>query len=107
MSADLLATLTWLAGAGSAVVGAALVSWLAEHNSAFQAWSPDAKLGFQVAASVLIALAAFVIVRFVPPDTLAQLAPYWTIVFTSVVAALGNQLWHKVTKDKPRDTSDW
>ena len=99
MSPDLLETLTWLSGLGSAVAGAALISLLAEYWLWFQKLPADAKLLFQVAASAAIALAAFLVVTFVPAEVLAQIAPYWRILFGAVVAALGNQLWHKATKD--------
>ena len=99
MSPDLLETLTWLSGLGSAVAGAALVSLLAEHWAWFQRLPPTGKLVLQVAASALIALLAFLVVTFVPPEVLALMAPYWRVIFGAVVAALGNQLWHKATKD--------
>lgn len=98
MSADLMATLTWLAAGGSALAAAALVSFLAEKSTGFQRWPPEAKLALQLGASVLLAVVAFAVVTFVPAEVMAALAPWWRIVFGAIVAVLGNQYFHAGTK---------
>lgn len=98
MSPDLIETLAYLSTAGSAVVVAMLLSYVAEHSARFQAWTPDAKRATQLGGSVAVALAAYAVVTYVPADTLAALAPWWRVAFVSAIAALGNQAWHKLTK---------
>ena len=96
MSSDLLEALKWLAGGGAAVVAAMLVSFLAERSAKFQALDRDAKLAVILGASVTIALGAWAVLTYVPPEVLAQLQSPFKIVFLAISAVLGTQVWHKL-----------
>lgn len=84
--------LIWL---GSAAGATAFLSFVAERLPAFQALSPQAKSYTMLGGSVVIALAAYAVLTYVPAETLAQLAPVFQVVYGVVAAWLANQFAHK------------
>lgn len=89
---DLTQFLTWLASAAGA---AAALSFVAERVPAFQQLSADLKGYVMLAGSILLALAAYAVLTFVPADQLAQLAPWFQVLYGVVAAWIANQVAHK------------
>ncbi len=84
--------LIWLTSAAGA---SAALSFIAERVPAFQRLSPAHKSLFHLAGSVALALAAYAILTYVPPDVLAQIAPVFQIVAAVVGSWLANQVAHR------------
>ena len=80
--------------AATGVGASALLSFITERWPLFQTWSPEARAYFSLIGSVLIALGAWAVLTYVPPDTLEQLRTPFQIVAGVVVAWLGNQFAH-------------
>jgi hypothetical protein len=88
---DLATFLTWLGSAGGA---AAVFSFIAERIPALQEWTPLERSLLHLVGSLGIALAAYAVLTYVPPDTLAQLAPAFQLVYGVAAAWLANQIAH-------------
>lgn len=84
--------LTWLASAAGATVA---LSFVAERIPAFQALAPEVKSYVMLGGSVALALVAYAVLAFVPAETLAQLAPWFQVVYGVVGAWIANQMAHK------------
>lgn len=84
--------LTWLAS--SAGAGAAL-SFIAERIPAFQKLKPEHKSLIHLAGSLLIALSAYAILTYVPPDVLVSLTPVFQVIAAVVGTWIANQVAHK------------
>lgn len=84
--------LTWLASAAGA---AAALSFVAERIPAFTALAPDVKGYAMLIGSALLALAAYAVLAFVPAETLAQLAPWFQVIYGVAAAWIANQVAHK------------
>jgi len=93
-NANLQSVITWLITGGAGILGGAFVSFLAEQWPAFGARSKKVKQWAMVGASVVLALAAWAVQKFVPPATLAALAEPFKVVVTAVLALLGTQTYH-------------
>lgn len=97
---QLIPVLTWLMTVGAAVAGAMLVSFLSNRWPAFNAWSANTKFGIQAAASLILGLGARAILQYVPPETLAELQPWFLTVVMAVAPLLANQ-WTHASINKP------
>lgn len=84
--------LTWLASAVGATVA---LSFVAERIPAFGALTPEVKGYVMLGGSAVLALTAYAVLNFVPADTLAQLAPWFQVVYGVVAAWIANQVAHK------------
>lgn len=89
---DLMQFLTWLASAAGAT---AFLSFVAERIPAFQTLSAGAKGYVMLGGSIVIALAAFAVITYVPPAVLDQLKPWFQVVYGVVAAWLASQFAHK------------
>lgn len=82
---------TFLASAGGA---SAAMAFLFERIPAFQALTGERKSLVVLAGSLVIALAAWAVLTFVPPATLAQIAPVFQIVYGVVGTWIASQFSH-------------
>ena len=89
---DINQFLQWVASAGGA---AGLVSFLAERFPALQKLSSQAKGLTQAGACIVLAIVAYAVMTYIPPDTLKTLAPYFQIVYGVGATWVANQIAHK------------
>lgn len=90
---DLVQFLTWLASSAGA---AGALSFIAERIPAFQALAPARKSLVHLAGSVILALAAYSILTYAPPEWLAAAAPWFQVVYGVVYTWIANQVLHRV-----------
>lgn len=86
---DLNEVLLWLVAGGSAIVVAALFSYLAEN---FEFWHKIPKTGKLVLSLVLsagIGVGAYYLLSL--PEVITIVQPYWALFVTMVLAWLGSQ----------------
>lgn len=83
--------LTFLASAGGA---SAALSFVAERIPAFGTLPSNTKALIHLGGSLVIALAAYAVLAYVPAETLAQLAPMFQVVYGVAGAWIANQLAH-------------
>lgn len=84
--------LVWL---GSSAGATAFLSFVAERLPAFQDLSSTAKGYWMLGGSVAIALIAWAVLTYLPPEILAQLAPVFQIVYGAVASWIANQFAHQ------------
>jgi len=84
--------LMFLAGAGGA---AAAFAFIAERVPAFQAVPSHHKSLVVLAGSLVIALAAWSVLAYVPAATLDEIAPVFQIVYGVAGAWIASQVAHK------------
>ena len=94
--------LIYAATAGGAT---ALLSFLTERWPAFQTWTPSQRSYFSLGGSVALALAAWAILTFVPPDVLETLKAPFQVVAGVVIAWLANQFGHSADPARVRPVS--
>ncbi len=83
---------TFLAGAGGASAAAALI---AERLSVFQNLDAGQKSVVMLGLSLLIALAAYAILTYVPQAELQRLAPLFQIIYGVAGTWLAGQIAHR------------
>ena len=86
---DLNQVLLWLVAGGSAVVVAALFSFLAENFEFWHKIPKNGKLIISLVLSILIGAGAYYFLSL--PDVITLIQPYWALVVTIVLAWLGSQ----------------
>jgi hypothetical protein len=91
--------LVWLTGAGSIVA----VSFLAERWPWFQTLAAEQKKMFMFGACIVLSLGAFAVRTFVPPEILAQLAPWFGVISSVFAAVFLSETFHAVDKKTPTD----
>jgi hypothetical protein len=87
--------LTWLIYSGGAIL---VASWVLDRIPAYVALLPEAKKYINMAVSVILALAAFACITYVPAAVFAQLDPWFKIVAGVVVLYSAQQTVHALTK---------
>jgi hypothetical protein len=85
--------LVWLATAGGA---AATLSFILERIPQFQNLTSDLKSWINLSGTIILALAAYAVLTYVPKETLTLLAPWFQIVAACVTAWLASQVAHKI-----------
>jgi peptidoglycan/LPS O-acetylase OafA/YrhL len=90
--------LVWLAAGGSAVA----VSWISERIPKFQTLTPDARKIIQYVASMLLAIGAFAVNKYVPEAYLLAAAPYFGIAAGLFGVFFLNQAAHVLDPAKYR-----
>lgn len=83
--------LTWIATSGGAAVALAFIT---ERIPAFQTLTPQGKSLVHLIGSVGFALAAYAVLTYVPPEVLAQVAPFFQIVYVAVGSWIAGQIAH-------------
>ena len=84
--------LIWLSSSAGATTA---LSFVAERLPAFQALSASARSYTMLIGSVAIAGAAYAVLTYTPPEVLAQLVPWFQVVYGVVAAWIANQFAHK------------
>ncbi len=84
--------LLWLA---SSAGSAAALSFIAERLPSFQKLDPGRKAAVHLGGSLAIALAAYGVLTYVPPETLKAITPVFQLVAGVVGAWIANQIAHK------------
>lgn len=87
--------LSWVIYSGGAILFA---SWLLDKIPAFGSFSPALKRLVNQAVSVVLALAAYAIITYVPPEVFALLNPWFTVAFGTILLYGGQQVIHGLTK---------
>lgn len=82
----------WLASSAGA---AAFFSFIAQRIPALDNLSPAQKSYLHLVGSVTIALAAWAVLTYVPPDVLDQLAAPFRVLYGVIIAWLANQIAHR------------
>lgn len=90
--------LVWLAAGGSAVA----VSWISERIPKFQALTPESKRLIQYISSILLAVGAFAVNKYVSEAYLLAAAPYFGIVAGLFGVFFMNQAAHVLDPAKYR-----
>lgn len=96
---DLNTALLWLLNSGGAAV---VASFILERVAAYQEQTPDAKRNWFIGISVAISLVAYSILTYVPAEVLSQIAPFFMVIYASVVAAVSGTAFHKLEKSEPK-----
>ena len=94
---DLNQVLLWLVAGGSAVVVAALFSFLAENFEFWHKIPKNGKLIISLVLSILIGAGAYYFLSL--PDVITLIQPYWALVVTIVLAWLGSQYAYMKAKN--------
>jgi hypothetical protein len=92
MQLELMSFLSWLVtsvGAGS------VASWILERIPKFQALEAGAKKMWVFGTSSVLAIAAFLVIQFVPAGTLEMIAPYFAIVAAMFASAFSGEMFHR------------
>lgn len=91
------AFLVWLGTGGGAI---AAFSWLVELFPAWHALKPEAKRLYSIVGSIVIAVAAFVGLQYIPAEVIEAIDPYFKLLAGLLVTYFGGQAFHVVTKRK-------
>lgn len=94
---DLNQVLLWLVAGGSAVVVAALFSFLAENFEFWHKIPKNGKLIISLVLSILIGAGAYYFLSL--PDVITLIQPYWALIVTIVLAWLGSQYAYMKAKN--------
>jgi hypothetical protein len=91
--------LLWLANSGG---GAVVVSWVLEQLSWYQNMVAKTKQLVFFGITLLVTVAGFAVVAYVPQVTLDAIAPYFGLVYATFVSIFLGTAFHNTTKiDKP------
>jgi len=99
---DLNTFLAWLAGPVGALACFVYVSNLIrglQDDGKLTKLSPWQVQLLVMGISLVVPIGALIIVTVLPPETIAQAQSVYAIVATLAVAYLGQQGWHKITKN--------
>lgn len=92
--------LQWLVSGGAAILAAVLFSWIAEEWPAFQNLKPHLKRLAMVVVCAFLSLAAWAVLKYATPETLAALDEPAKVIILAISALLSNQGWHTLV-NKP------
>jgi uncharacterized membrane-anchored protein len=85
----------WVLNSGGAAI---VASFILERVAAYQEQTADAKYNIFIGVSVVISLIAYSVLTYVPAEVLAQIAPFFAVIYGAVVAAVSGTAFHKLTK---------
>ena len=83
---------TFLASSAGAT---AALSFIAERYAPFQKLQSGTKSLYMLVGSLVIAGTAYVVLTYVPPETLAQITPAFQLAYGIVGTWIANQVAHK------------
>lgn len=95
--------LTWLGTAGAFSLFMALIL---ERVPNWAEWDSDLKSFISVAVAVGLALVSYMLVRWLPAGVVADLEPWYRVIFNAVVIWLGSQWAHNVINRRDSRTTD-
>lgn len=88
-------TIYWLVNSGG---GAAVASFILEKLDWFQNQTSSAKQNIYFGATVLITIASYLVMTYVPKEYIDAAAPYFGMLYSSFAAIYIGTAFHKVTK---------
>ena len=94
----LIQLMSWIVYSGGSIL---IMSWIADRIQAFANATKDAKQNIIIAGSVILAASFYAALTYVPATVLAQLEPWFRIVFGTVITYSGGQVVHTLTKGNP------
>lgn len=92
---ELIEFLTWIGSSGG---NAIIASWIFERIPQFQALESSAKQWIYFAAVLVLSLASYVVLTYVPKPVLDGLAPVFGMLYSTFVAVFAGTAFHKVDK---------
>lgn len=97
--------LVWLGTSGGSTMA---VSWILEQIPSFQLLSSVAKKWIFFGMCLVLALGGYLILNFVPQETLLAIQPYFNIVIMVFVTNFIGEGFHKVSKKvEPEEEDKW
>jgi hypothetical protein len=87
--------LVWLLSSGGNAIAA---SWILERIPWFQTLAANVKQTVFFVAVLALALGAFLVMHFVPAETLTAIAPYFGIVYATFTSVFLGTAFHQVDK---------
>ena len=91
--------LLWVASG----LGATFVfSYVAERWEKFQSLEFETKRLISTVVSSVLAISAFVIYTYTPPEVWVSLSPYWQLVLGVITVNYGKEIFHKYDKTLPQ-----
>jgi hypothetical protein len=75
-----------------------VASWILDKIPAFVVLPPEAKKYINMAVSVVLALASYAALLYVPAGTFALIDPWFKIALGIIVLYSGQQVVHQLTK---------
>ena len=97
------AFLTWLATAGAFSL---FMSLILERVPNWAEWNSDLKSFISVAVAIGLALISHALVRWLPAGVVAELEPWYAVVFNAVTIWLGSQWAHNIFNRRESRTTD-
>lgn len=95
ISKSLFDLLSWLIYSGGAILAA---SWVLDKIPAFVAAAEETRKYVNMGASIVLALAAYAVITYVPPSVFAVLDPWFKIAAGIIVLYSAQQTVHQLTK---------
>lgn len=86
---------SWVVWSGGALL---IASWILDKIPSFVTLAPDPKRYINMAVSVVLALAAYAVITYVPVTVFSLLDPWFKIVAGVIALYSGQQLYHAQTK---------
>lgn len=99
---SLIEFLTWIATSGGA---AGIMSFILERLGVFQNLPPERKSLVVLAGSLVLAITAYLILTYVPQETLDQIAPIFAIIYGVAYTWISSQVLHFVDPARSRSVS--
>lgn len=87
--------LVWLFAGGGSI---AVISWIMERVKWFQTLTSEAREWLMFALSTVVGVGAYVVVNYVPAETLELVSPYFAIVASIFGVVFLGKAFHKVDK---------
>lgn len=94
--------LSFVASPVGAVIVGAVVSMYLERWQWYNAQGDETKRLIAYGLTAFVAIAAYVLVTYVPPSFWQSLAPYWVIAAFTAFAVFGNQGWFQLAIRRAR-----
>lgn len=88
--------------AGTTIGAGMVISFLLTRVAWFQELTGDKRFWVVLALSLVIPIAATLVVQLVPPETLATLEPYWQALAAGFIVFIGTQAQYFLQQKKPQ-----
>jgi hypothetical protein len=92
---DLQGLFNWMIYSGGAIL---VASWALERITAFQAQLPEVKKTISMVVSAVLAVMAYAVITYVPPNVFEAINPWFQVVLGTVILYGGSQVVHRLTK---------
>jgi len=92
---DLISFITWIASSGGNI---SIMSFIAERLPAFQALKASVKQIVFLVGSFVLSLGGYLFLKYVPSEVIAQVSPYFGILYATVASVFAANIFHKMDK---------